>query len=597
MGDNLQQPDTPAPMKVFQGGGTADGIQAPESLLPLPSQKVDMIEYKGGGFVEQKKDVNVSPFRGVSTTNIPDSLKKNTLILELGNELKPIRTDGTFQVLPVIFSKRQGTEQSELKYLEEQTIHNIPIQNLYFFSPTGGELSHTNSQTLFTSNNGQFILFFTDKLKSKTSVFVPVKEENENNNSNISDIQSNLSINNKSSIVTQMPNIQENDMSLPITATRTLASGHIVRFVDDSVKGDIQALKFTHDEKEIFNQLFKVGRPFIKEFLQRPENKEEWFNFWRLFINLDGTSNMTIMTRREGREISNFLQRVLDAYRKYLFENAIGYLLSTEVQASQVKEENVEDTENQVNDQIQKPVSRPNDVKPVTKLATNDEGGIKTEAATTAKQTTNIKGAKKQKVEKQPTNENDNKAFIEQMIDEEVDALESIVKKGTQMPNDFVKEMLQELLDVTDHKPEIIKEFSETFPEIKKISSSKNTFSAEKIQAQCKAFLEALQNNESYKEKREWKANEIIEEYFQIFLYLDIKRFPKEDPLRSAWYRIYSTILLDKQSGKSSQMKELEGYSKAVKETFTGGTRKKKLTSGGQRRSRTLKKARSKQTN
>jgi hypothetical protein len=600
MGDNLQQPDILAPMKVFQGGGSLDSSQAPESLLPLPPQKMDMIEYKGGGSLEKQKGgdlKNIEPFRKITVDKIPNYLQKHTLLLEIGKSIGPIYEENKLQpqvlkVLPVVPVK------GVFHFLKGQTLENIPIEQIYFFASSGGELGPETLQTLLQKDTNP-ILFFTTLLQSKHSVFVPVtevEEEQENNSKSIISI-TNTNINTNTKSVINLDDIE-------VSSTRTLSSGHIVRFVDDSVKGDIQALRFTPDEKEIFNRIFKVGRSFVKEFIQKPENKESWFSFWRLFINLDGTNTLSLMTNKEAREISIFLQNVFDAYRKYLFNNAVGYLLSADVQPQIIEEESVvEENEDLIKKTVSEEVKKAEEPKKVEEQKV-EEQKVEEQKVEEPKKVEEQKVEEPKKVEEATKVEhatngedvrNEIDKYINAMKDETVIDLERIVKKE-QAPNDFVKEMLTEMLDIVKNKIEIIKEISDNFPKVNPLKFIKTTFSSETIQKQSREFFEALEKNESYHGKQDWTSIQIIEEYLRIFLYLDIKRFPKEDPIRNIWFRIFSNILVDIQDGKSKNISALEGYSKSFKEIFTGGTRKK-TTNVVQRRSRKLKKVRSEQTN
>jgi hypothetical protein len=56
--DNLQQPQNPVEMKVFQGGGAIGSGVAPESLLALPDVKAPMMDpTKNPGAIEALQNV------------------------------------------------------------------------------------------------------------------------------------------------------------------------------------------------------------------------------------------------------------------------------------------------------------------------------------------------------------------------------------------------------------------------------------------------------------------------------------------------------------------------------------------------------------
>ena len=109
-----------------------------------------------------------------------------------------------------------------------------------------------------------------------------------------------------------------------------LSNGLTVRFVDDSVKGDILTLKFTQDEQTLFDDELHFGHPFIREWLQRDANKEKWFTFWKTFTNFDGTDKFTLMTYQEGQLIQRFKREVYEAYRQYLLEATLPFLLKSQ---------------------------------------------------------------------------------------------------------------------------------------------------------------------------------------------------------------------------------------------------------------------------
>jgi hypothetical protein len=61
--------------------------------------------------------------------------------------------------------------------------------------------------------------------------------------------------------------------------------------------------------------------------LESKERKKEFFKFWRLFINLDALSGLTLATTEEGEQIQNYLKNIYTAYRNYLQEKSLEYLL------------------------------------------------------------------------------------------------------------------------------------------------------------------------------------------------------------------------------------------------------------------------------
>jgi 8-oxo-dGTP pyrophosphatase MutT (NUDIX family) len=112
-------------------------------------------------------------------------------------------------------------------------------------------------------------------------------------------------------------------------ATKKLSNGYTVRVVDDSIKDDIQNLQFTEDEKQVFENELHFTHPFIREWLQKEENKEKWYEFWKTYINFDGSDKFHLMTYQEGQMIQNFKKEVYEAYRQYLLSAALPFLLKT----------------------------------------------------------------------------------------------------------------------------------------------------------------------------------------------------------------------------------------------------------------------------
>jgi hypothetical protein len=112
-------------------------------------------------------------------------------------------------------------------------------------------------------------------------------------------------------------------------ATKKLSNGLTVRVVDNSFKDNIQSLQFTEDENLIFEKELHFDHPFIKEWLQKDENKEKWYEFWKTYINFDGSNKFHLMTYEEGQKIQRFKKEVYEAYRQYLLSAALPFLLKS----------------------------------------------------------------------------------------------------------------------------------------------------------------------------------------------------------------------------------------------------------------------------
>lgn len=98
---------------------------------------------------------------------------------------------------------------------------------------------------------------------------------------------------------------------------------------DDSEKERIQALDFKGDEELIFKNLLHFDHPYIRIYLQEEEVKEDWYEFWRLYVNFDGSNKFNLLTYQEGRFIQSFMKKVWKAYQKYLLNGALTYLLKS----------------------------------------------------------------------------------------------------------------------------------------------------------------------------------------------------------------------------------------------------------------------------
>ena len=113
------------------------------------------------------------------------------------------------------------------------------------------------------------------------------------------------------------------------TGTNKLSNGLVVRIMpdDNSLKADIQSLKFTGDEKILFEDVMHFKHPFFKKYLQKEENKEDFYEFWKLYTTYDGTDQYTLMTYEEGRKVQKFMKSCLDSFREYLMGAALPFLL------------------------------------------------------------------------------------------------------------------------------------------------------------------------------------------------------------------------------------------------------------------------------
>ena len=118
--------------------------------------------------------------------------------------------------------------------------------------------------------------------------------------------------------------------------TVKLSNGIRVRSIPEDpekemmLKGDIQALHFTNEEEILFRDVLKFDHPFIRGFITSPEMKEDFYTFWKTYITYDGSDTFLLLTYNEGRIIQKFMKTVLRAYREYLMNTSLAYLMKQE---------------------------------------------------------------------------------------------------------------------------------------------------------------------------------------------------------------------------------------------------------------------------
>jgi hypothetical protein len=327
----LPQPDTAVHMKVFQGGGSlsggAVGGGGTESLLPQPSQAAPMYEFKGGGSGDP-----VHPFRGITLEELNKDenkqLKGRAVILEVispeNAKESQIAPENEIPIIPVIREKDGKT----LVYKEGLLLETKAIKDIFFYGVKGGELTQDTLLDLFaTSGNSKRLLIFRgDILKpSANQVFVEKKD------AELASVQvyerRGEELRNESAETPKKPDVIDLTSDPVKAETIRLSSGYRVRYVTDAIKNDIINLKFTPMEQELFDTVIHFNHEFIKKYItSSDQSKEAFFKFWQTYINKDGTSKLVLMTNKEGREIQDYLQSVLEAYRKELQEKTLYFL-------------------------------------------------------------------------------------------------------------------------------------------------------------------------------------------------------------------------------------------------------------------------------
>jgi len=124
-------------------------------------------------------------------------------------------------------------------------------------------------------------------------------------------------------------------------ATIKLDAGFRVRN-PDTAKENIKNLSFTQSEGDLFNFLH-FDKPFIRKFILRSDaSKESFFEFWKMYVTLDGTSQFKLMTALESRKVQGYITNLLDEYRKYLSESALHLLFhDNEIPFTPVEESSI----------------------------------------------------------------------------------------------------------------------------------------------------------------------------------------------------------------------------------------------------------------
>jgi hypothetical protein len=292
----LPQPSVPVEMKVFHGGGSSD------SLLPQPSTPVPMSEFRGGGRkqIGGNRPESVKgeplPFRLTPFTEISHlSLLENSdyFLVKLVSKNTPNLKEETFgskPVIPVVL-----TENGTFSYLKGSS---IDLKNTKLLG-----ISSLTPDFLGTAQKGNLYIFFrSKKFKGSNPIFQEVESF---------------------STIPQTPISEKKSQNQSLV---TLSSGHRVRYVDDSIQESIKSLEFVEDEERLFQQIFITTPSFAKKYCR--EHPEEFYRFWKLYVNYDGTSIFQYMTMKESQILQTFFRQFLDAYREFLLQESSSFLNS-----------------------------------------------------------------------------------------------------------------------------------------------------------------------------------------------------------------------------------------------------------------------------
>ena len=127
------------------------------------------------------------------------------------------------------------------------------------------------------------------------------------------------------SVTTDVRNRSE-DKEVPGVKLVKLEKGFRVR-VPDGVKQEIMDLDFIPEEERLFKDYLKFDKPFVKRYISRTQqSKEDFYDFWKLFVEKDGTDGYTLMTKSEGKKLQSYMENIVYAHRDYLIQSALRLL-------------------------------------------------------------------------------------------------------------------------------------------------------------------------------------------------------------------------------------------------------------------------------
>jgi len=100
----------------------------------------------------------------------------------------------------------------------------------------------------------------------------------------------------------------------------TLSNRIRVRYVTDDMKDEITALKFTPSEQLIFDEVIYFKNPYVLKYIK--ENPDDFFEFWKAYINNDGTDKLHFIFKDKDLIYDRFLRKLLTSLQKQLLEGA-----------------------------------------------------------------------------------------------------------------------------------------------------------------------------------------------------------------------------------------------------------------------------------
>jgi len=306
-GSILEAPSTPVVMHKFHGGGkdtssvsvgtdTRENVGIKGNYEPVLEE--DHRSGEGEGEEEASKfsytlerpatqeDLDPLTFREVRLSDIlKDIAYTNICVLQLVQfdyVKEPYSVNG-ITVLPVKIPFTQDTLTTE--------VNDIMINECFLY----GEGSTSDLQSL--QKTPLQVLFYSDILK-------PVHK--------LSDLLKDL----------QSGSEESSSTTHAFTEPKTilLSNKLRVRWIpsDDSLKEAIMKHEFTDNERILFNNYLHFNKPFIVKYLQSDANKEDFYTFWKLYVNNDYANLQSLILKTDGIRVQDFLKKIHKMYVEYL---------------------------------------------------------------------------------------------------------------------------------------------------------------------------------------------------------------------------------------------------------------------------------------
>jgi len=187
-----------------------------------------------------------------------------------------------------------------------------------------GKPEYANISGVYEATQGEPVKKLAKELNSSTASNM----SSESNNSEEEEAESNDESNNESNMYSiNTAKREDNTNSVKGVTLIKLEAGFRVRVPNDTIKQEIMDLDFTPDEERLFTEYLKFDNAFAKKYITKnPLHQNEFFEFWKLFVEKDGTNGYTLMTKSEGKKLQNYMEQIIYAQRDYLIQSALRLL-------------------------------------------------------------------------------------------------------------------------------------------------------------------------------------------------------------------------------------------------------------------------------